>query len=116
MNCGEIHHLVSFSLDWPQRVVADWNALYRVSFREVVKIKESSPFLLSPGALCSLGSSHRHWEANFRTAAFGEMLWSVGTGDEHVARLDVGLSLVGPGLFDNEERSLVCGYHTVSVS
>lgn len=22
MNCGEIRHLVSFSLDWPQRIVA----------------------------------------------------------------------------------------------
>lgn len=42
-----MYHLVSFSLNWCQCIVAEWNVLYTVSFLGyVVKIKESFPFFV----------------------------------------------------------------------
>lgn len=41
---------------------------------------------------------------------FEEMMRSLYLDDWHLARFDVDLLLVDPGLFDNVELSLVCQY------
>jgi len=46
---------------------------------------------------------------------FGEMMQSLYLDDWHLARFDVGLLLVDPALFDNEELSLVCWYWVISL-
>lgn len=46
---------------------------------------------------------------------FEEMMRSLYLDDWHLARFDVDLLLVDPGLFDNVELSLVCQYWVISL-